>query len=120
MEFIRKNYKGFVLCFCISLIAFGLGKQFPLIGGPVFAILLGMILTLWMKNKGPFQSGITFTSKKILQYAVILLGFGMNIGDIISKGSQSLPIIISTITTSLVVSFVLSKILKIQIGRAHV
>lgn len=112
MSFIIKNYKGILLCLTISIPAFFLGKFFPLIGGPVFAILLGMSITLVFKNKGDFQIGITFTSKKILQYAVILLGFGMNLSDILSKGSQSLPIIISTISTSLVISFVLCKLLK--------
>lgn len=112
MEFIQKHYKGILLCLLISLPAFYLGKLFPLIGGPVFAILMGMVITLFYKDKTEVQAGIVFTSKKILQYAVILLGFGMNLSDILSKGSQSLPIIISTITTSLVVSYVLCKLLK--------
>lgn len=112
MELLKKNYKGVLLCLCISLPAFYLGKLLPLVGGPVFAILLGMVITLIFKDKNDFQAGITYTSKKILQYAVILLGFGMNLSDILSKGSQSLPIILSTITTSLVISFVLHKLLK--------
>lgn len=94
----------------ISIPAWFLGGRFPVIGGPVFAILVGMFLTLFLKDKGSMQPGITFTSKKILQYAVILLGFGMNLADILSKGKQSLPIIISTISTSLLVSFLLYKI----------
>ena len=62
--------------------------------------------------KVKLQSGITFTSKKILQYAVILLGFGMNLSEIAKVGMQSLPIILSTITTSLVIAFLLQKIMK--------
>lgn len=92
--------------------AYYLGKQLPLIGGPVFAILMGMIITFLVKDKSKVQSGITYTSKKILQYAVILLGFGMNLSDIVKTGSSSLPIIISTIATSLVVAYVLCKVLK--------
>lgn len=74
---------------------------------------MGMMITFLIKDKSKVQSGITYTSKKILQYAVILLGFGMNLGDIFKTGSSSLPIILSTITTSLIVAFVLSKALKI-------
>ncbi|NCC55410.1 MAG: YeiH family putative sulfate export transporter, partial [Erysipelotrichia bacterium] len=66
----------------------------------------------FIKEKGGLKAGITFTSKKILQYAVILLGFGMNLSDILAKGSQSLPIIISTISTSLIVSFIMYKLMK--------
>ena len=75
MEFIKKNGKGILLCFVIAVICWLLGKQFPIIGGPVFAIISGMIITLIMKDKTQFESGIKYTSKKILQYAVILLGF---------------------------------------------
>ena len=91
-----------------------MGKWLPVVGGPVFAILIGMVITLLLKNKEWCASGVTFTSKKILQYAVILLGFGMNLTEILYQGKQSLPIIISTITTSLVVAFVLYKALRLQ------
>lgn len=112
MSKIKSNALGVILCLTIALPAYYLGKQLPLIGGPVFAILMGMIITFLIKDKNKVQSGITYTSKKILQYAVILLGFGMNLGDIVKTGSSSLPIIISTIATSLVVAYVLCKVLK--------
>ena len=72
----KKNYKGMLLCLIIAIPCWFLGKKFPIVGGPVFGIILGMIITLFIKDKNELQSGITFTSKKILQYAVILLGFG--------------------------------------------
>lgn len=112
MNFIKKNGLGLLLCFAIALICLFLGKKFPVIGGPVFAILSGMILTLFLKDKSKLQSGITFASKKILQYAVILLGFGLNLSEIAKVGMQSLPIILSTITISLVIAFVLQKCMK--------
>lgn len=112
MEFIKIKGKGIVLCLLIALPAYYLGKLFPVIGGPVFAIIFGMILALLIKNIQTYKAGITFTSKKILQYAVILLGFGMNLSDILSKGSQSLPIIISTISTSLIIAFLMYKLMK--------
>lgn len=113
MKKIQEIYKGFLFCLVISIPAFFLGKQFEVVGGPVFAILIGMALALVIKSNDSLQPGIKFTSKKILQYAVILLGFGMNLADILEKGKQSLPIIIATISTSLIISFVLYKIMKI-------
>ena len=113
MNFIKSNWKGFLLCFIIALPSWLLGKQFPIIGGPVIAIILGMIITLFIKDKSPLESGIKFTSKKILQYAVILLGFGMNLNVILETGVQSLPIILATITTSLVIAFILCKVMHI-------
>jgi len=102
----------------ISIPAWFLGKSFPVIGGPVFAILIGMVLTLILKEKEPFTAGINYTSKKILQAAVIFLGFGMNLSQILAGGKQSLPIIISTITTSLIIAFILYKALKLKTNNA--
>ena len=113
MNFMKKNWKGISLCLLISVPCWILGKFFPIIGGPVFAIIAGMIITLFLKDKTPFQDGITFVSKKILQYAVILLGFGMNLSVVFETGKQSLPIIILTITVSLVIAWLLHRSLHI-------
>lgn len=110
---LKKIYKGLLLCLVIAVPAWILGKMFPIMGGPVIAILLGMIVTLFLKDKTKLQPGITFCAKKILQYAVILLGFGLNLSVILETGVQSLPIILCTITTSLVVAYVLGKGLHI-------
>lgn len=112
---IVKNFKGILLCFGFAIPAWCLGKLVPVIGGPIFAILIGIIIgTLLLKNKGDFSPGISFTSKKLLQLAVILLGFGMNITEILTRGKQSLPIILITITVSLIVAFILMKLLKAE------
>lgn len=50
--------------YCDSLLVFR--KKFPIVGGPVFGIILGMIITLFIKDKKELQSGITFTSKENL------------------------------------------------------
>lgn len=76
MSFIQKNVKGILLCLVLAIPCWFLGQAVPVVGGPVFGILAGMLITLLLKDKTQFQSGITFVSKKVLQYAVILLGFG--------------------------------------------
>lgn len=113
MEFLKKNWKGTGFCLCIAVPSWFLGKQFPIIGGPVIAIIAGMVITLLLKDKSALESGIKFTSKKILQYAVVLLGFGLNLQVILQTGKQSLPIILSTITTSLVIAYVLHRAMHI-------
>ena len=113
MKKIASLWKGILLCLIIALVCYQLGTMFPVIGGPVFAILIGMIIAVFWKEKGGFAPGITYTSKKVLQYAVILLGFGLNLGVILQTGAQSLPIILATITTSLVVAAIMCKLLHI-------
>lgn len=113
MQTVKQNSKGILLCIIIAVPSLLLGKAFPVIGGPVIAIIAGMILTMFLKNKSGLQPGVTYTSKKILQYAVILLGFGLNLSVILKTGRQSLPIIAATISTSLIIAFVLHKLMHI-------
>ncbi len=114
MSYVKNNLLGILVCLAIAIPSYILGLYFPIVGGPVFGIIIGMIITFFIKDKSKIQPGITFTSKKILQYAVILLGFGMNLSSILKTGAQSLPIILSTISISLIVSFVLYKAMRMQ------
>ena len=113
MSFIQKNVKGILLCLVLAIPCWFLGQAVPVVGGPVFGILAGMLITLLLKDKTQFQSGITFVSKKVLQYAVILLGFGLNLSVILETGKQSLPIILATISTSLIIAYVLHRIMHV-------
>ena len=112
MTKIKQLGPGLLLCLALAAPCWMLGKAFPIVGGPVFAILAGMVVTMFYRSKARTQAGIAYTSKKILQYAVILLGFGLNLSEIAKVGAVSLPIIVSTISTSLIVSFVLYKLLN--------
>ena len=113
MDFIKKNGKGLLFCLALAVPSAVLGKLFPVVGGPVFAILIGMILALVIKKRDSLESGVKYTSKKILQYAVVLLGFGLNLEVVMETGKQSLPIIVCTITTSLVISYILHRTMNI-------
>ena len=109
MVILKKVTPGLLLCLVLAIPAWLLGKAFPVIGGPVFAILEGMLISMVLRSRERFQPGIVFTSKKILQYAVILLGFGLNLSVIAKVGLLSLPIICTTITMSLLIAFLLRK-----------
>lgn len=113
MEFFKTNSRGIALCLAIAVPAWILGTFFPIVGGPVIAILLGMLIAIPLKNQGRMAPGIKFTSKKVLQWAVVLLGFGLDLTVVLKTGKQSLPIIVCTIAVSLLIAFVLHKALRI-------
>ena len=123
MQTIQKKLPGIALCALIAGIAEMLASvhlgefSFEVIGAPVFAILIGMLITLCAPaaaEHARFRDGVKFTSKKILQWAVIILGFSLNLGTIASVGSKSLPVILSTITVSLVTAYLLMKLLRVD------
>ena len=123
MNFLKKNTFGLLLCIVIAGIATFMGGlsiggfSLEVIGAPVFAILIGMIITLLMPNLATddkMKDGVKFTSKKILQWAVIILGFSLNLGTIAKVGTQSLPVIVCTIATSLIVAAIMKKVLNMD------
>lgn len=123
MSFFKKNGCGILLCVILAGIATCLCKlsigsfSFELIGAPVLSILMGMLLTFFVPGLAVGENlagGIKFTSKKILQWAVIILGFSLNLGTIAKVGGKSLPVIVCTISTSLIVAYLLMKVMKIN------
>lgn len=105
---------GIIVCLIIAIPALIAGNMFPIIGGPIIAIILGMIIAVFWKRRENFDEGISFTSKYVLQAAVVLLGFGLNLNVILATGIQSLPIIIGTIATALIVAYVMKRILNME------
>lgn len=114
---IKSIVPGLFLCAVIAVPSWFLGKLAPVIGSAVFAIVIGMILAFFRRPKW-LEGGIKFTSKKILQGSIVFLGFGMNFITVLEVGGNSILIILSTIATALIVSFLMSKLLKIPSGTA--
>ncbi len=109
MSFLSKNGAGILACLLISIVSWFLGGFFPVVGAPVFAIFAGMLLHPWLSPYKQLDAGLTFSSKKLLQYAVILLGFGLNISQVFAVGQTSLPVILSTISISLIVAYLFQR-----------
>ena len=123
MSFIKMNSIGIVVCAVIAgkatfLSGLSIGSfSLEVIGAPVFSIVIGMVITAVFSKFSSderVKDGITFTSKKILQWAVIILGFTLNIKTVLSVGGKSLPVILSTIAVSLIVAFIMCKLLKVD------
>jgi len=85
----------------------------PIVGSPVLGILFGMLLAFW-KRPEIFDGGINFTSKKVLQYSIILLGFDMNLYQVFHTGKQTLVLMAFTLTAAFGTAFVCGKLLKLD------
>ncbi|WP_300976575.1 YeiH family protein [Streptococcus thermophilus] len=111
---IKEFLPGISISILISLIAWYLGNLFPIICGPVIGLFIGLLLASLLINQKRFIIGMQFTSKKVLQYAVILLGFGLNLSQVFNVGLTSLPIILTTIATALITAYVIHKLFKLD------
>ncbi len=104
---------GIGFCFLLAVPAYFAGKQWPLVGGPIFGILFGMALAFW-RRPGGFDKGIAFTGKKILQYAIVFLGFQMNLFVVFQVGAQSLLVMIFTLAAAFLTAYFVGKALKLK------
>ena len=113
LQSVRGILPGILACLAIAIPSWLAGRAVPVVGGAVFAILAGMVVTLVWTRKGAADRGIRWTSKYVLQAAVVLLGFGMDLAVVVRTGAQSLPIIVCTITTALAIAWGLHRMLRI-------
>ena len=98
---ILKSVPGILISVAVALLACWLESLLPihLIGSAVIAMFVGMILNHFWGNTQVFGPGLKFTSKKILKFAIILLGLSLNITTILNVGKMSLLVMVFTLLT---------------------
>ena len=104
MKKIVKMVPGIALSLVIAAAAKGLeileskaGLHF--IGASVIALFIGMLVNAFYKPNDITAPGIKFTSKKILKFAIILLGASLNISTVLTVGRFSLTVMLFTLAT---------------------
>lgn len=106
---------GFVFCALIAAIAIWLGLKAPLIGAPVFAIVIGVILTNALR--GPLQvpaMRIGDVSKLALRGGIILLGGSLDLTKIVATGLSSLPLLLIVVTSGVICALWLGRALGLD------
>ena len=74
------------------------GKQ-HLIGASVIALFIGMAINAFFQPNKTTAPGIKFTSKKVLKFAIVLLGASLNIRTVLTVGRFSLTVMLFTLAT---------------------
>lgn len=104
---------GIALCVAIAAIAVFLGRAVPIVGAPVFGILLGIALANILRLPAATLPGSRFCSKKVLQAAIIVLGGSLSLTQVMKTGGESLAVMLVTLTSALVAAWVLGRVLKV-------
>ncbi|MFZ5814714.1 MAG: YeiH family protein [Bacillota bacterium] len=109
---------GLGLSFGVAIPAYVLGLRFPLVGGPVFAILLGLALACASRPAAALQPGLRFAARQLLQAAIVLLGFGMSFRQVLVTGQESLVVMLSTLLLCLGAAWLLGRTLRVSVNLA--
>src|SRR5690242_5733568 len=106
---------GLLLCVSIAALAIVAATYAPVVGAPVIAIALGVVITNTLR--GPLQInrlGIGDVSKLCLKGGIILLGASLDLSVILRTGVASLPVLITTIAVGLACALLLGRAMSVQ------
>ena len=113
---ILKYFPGIIISALIALFSMWLESLLPVhvVGSAVIAMFIGMLLNGIVSKKTVFSSGIKFTSKKLLKFAIILLGLSLNITTVLNVGKMSLTVMIFTLLTCFGGGYFIGRALKLN------
>jgi uncharacterized integral membrane protein (TIGR00698 family) len=105
---------GVVVCIAIAIAAIALGYTFPIVGGPVLGIVIGLAIAGIVRVPARLEPGISFASKVLLQASIVLLGANLSFGQVVSSGARSLPVMLGTLALVLTAAYFIGKALGIE------
>ncbi len=111
---LRNRTPGLLLAVAIGLVALWLGRRAPIIGGPVFGIVLGLLVRNVFAPDARFTPGIQFGGKQILQWSIIALGFGLSLTQVAKTGLESLWVTLITMSVAFLSAWLLGRWLGVH------
>jgi uncharacterized integral membrane protein (TIGR00698 family) len=96
---------GVIVCLIVAITATALGNLVPVVGGPVFAIVIGAVIATAWRIPEAFRPGIAWCSKSLLQWSIVLLGASLSLAEIAAGGASTLPLMLITFGVVLVLAW---------------
>lgn len=109
---------GLALAGALALLAWRIGLALPLLGGAVLAIVLGVLLRAAWAPRPAFEPGVRFAGKRVLQASIVLLGFGLDLGEVARTGVQSLGVTLATLALAFATAWALGRALRVPVKLA--
>ena len=97
----------------VALVAWPLAHVVPVLGAPVLAILIGIVVGAARRPSAAAAPGIAFSATWLLQLAIILLGTGLSLGEVLRVGGRSLPVMLGTLAVALVGALAFGRMLAV-------
>ena len=104
---------GLATAAALALVATELGHLAPIVGAPVCAIVGGMLLSGRARRRPRLRTGITFSSRTVLQASIVILGTGLSLRQATTTGWSSLPVLLGTLAVALGGAALLGRLLGI-------
>jgi uncharacterized integral membrane protein (TIGR00698 family) len=86
----------------------------PDVGAPALALVLGTFLRLRWQPEAAGRHVLRFTSRSVLQTAIVLLGATFGLGDVVRIGRSSLPLMLGTLAAALLAAWLVGRALRVD------
>lgn len=112
MSVIKNYFTGVLMTILLAIVSTFIGGFIPyhLISAGVFALLIGMILNPIISKYDFFKKGLTFVSKKVLKFAIVLMGLTLSFSQVLQVGKYSLIVMTFTLITAFGGGYLLGKV----------
>lgn len=99
----------------IAVLSTFLGQSIPLIGPSVLALGVGLVVNLFLLQRGTrLEAGLRFSSKTLLRLAIIFLGASLSVAEIFEVGRYSVIVMVFTLTAAFGFGYLFGHLLKIN------
>lgn len=112
MNSIKKYIKGFLLISFIVFVSSFL-SNYIYIGSISISIILGMIVSYFLRLDKSFRYGIDFSEKNLLGVAIMLMGATLNLSVLSTIDIEIIFIIVSVVLVAIISSIIIGKIVNI-------
>ncbi|GAB3393831.1 hypothetical protein GCM10027568_23430 [Humibacter soli] len=105
---------GLAVVIVIAAVATWLGTLAPVVGAPVFGIVLGVIVAAVFRGPSAIGPGAAIAGKRVLQASVVVLGTGLSLRQVLTVGATSLPVMLGTLAVALLGAWLIGKALRVN------
>ena len=107
---------GLAVVLALTAVAVPLGRLVPVVGGPVFGIVLGVLAGIAVPalRTESCRPGYTFASKTLLQLSIVVLGTGLSLQQVVRVGGSSLPVMLGTLAIALGGAWLFGRLLGVR------
>jgi uncharacterized integral membrane protein (TIGR00698 family) len=107
--YMKAQLPGILFSALIGLLSMWIAPMIPMANSIVVALFIGIVIANVSTTPKVLESGIKFSSKNILEFAIIFLGFGISFQDIANLGWHIVGVLVGTIVVVLLVTLYLTK-----------
>jgi uncharacterized integral membrane protein (TIGR00698 family) len=105
---------GLLAAAAVAAVAVICAHVVPLVGAPVFAIVLGVAIRAVGPLPAACKPGVAFSARMVLQAAIVVSGFALSLVTVIRTGLGTLPVTLGTIAVALLLAPVLGRLLRLD------